>query len=207
MTNRYDAIIVLGGGVDEQGNIPPNVGLRVSAATKLLKDGLAPRIIMSGKWGYSITYAPPCTEAAAMKASAVEQGANPDAILVEETSMDSVGNAYFCKVQLLAPNNWHRVLIATADHHIERAKYLFHKILGPDYTIAMYPVAVALTDEVRAQRAEHHAKSLALAHEFLDPITDGDDAAIWKLLVTKHPAYAENPKVSKEELLSKLGPQ
>ncbi len=203
----YDAIIVLGGGVDEQGNIPDWVVSRVKESVRLLKEGVAPRVIMSGKWGYMAKYTPPRTEAAAMKAVAIASGAAPDAILLEESSLDTLGNAYFCKKLFLEPSGWHHVLVLATDHHAPRAEYLFRKVLGPAYRMTMLPVAVPMPPEERAAKDARHQRSLDLAKQWLDPVADGDDAAIWAIMSTKHPAYAERPEVSKEELERRLDVQ
>lgn len=161
-------------------------------------------MIMSGKWEYGADYTPPGTEAAAMKELAVKLGAQPDSVLLEESSVDTLGNAYFCKKLFLGPNKWHKVVVLMADHHAERSEYLFRKVLGPTYELTIHPVAVPLTNKERSAKAERHKKSLALANQYLDQIPDGDDAAIWKLMSTKHPGYAQNPEVSKEELKKRL---
>ena len=200
MLEHYDVIIVLGGGIDEQGAIPSNVALRVKEAVHLLNQNIASRIIMSGKWGYSAKYIPPRTEANAMKELAVQSGANSKAIFLEESSMDTLGNAYFCKTLFLITNNWRHVLVLVSDHHAQRTEYLFKKVLGPDYTLDILPVVTELEPTARAEKEDRHARSLKLAQERLGAITDGDDMAIWELMSTQHPAYATNPKVSKEEL-------
>ena len=202
--DRYDAIIVLGAGVNEKGEIPAPVALRVKEAVRLLNEGAAPRIIMSGKWGYRVTEPLPFTEAAAMKKVAVAEGANPDNIILEEESLDTLGNAYFCKKLFLVPNDWRSVIVLMSDHHAERSEYLFRKVLGPSFNITIHPVSIDLTPEERAAKDTMHAKSIALAKKWLDPIADGDDAAIWQLMSTKHPAYAENPEISKEQMAQML---
>ena len=200
MKDQYDAIIVLGGGINEKGAIPPNVVLRVKESVQLLKENIAPRIIMSGRWGYNTKFTPPKTEATAMKWIAVALGVDPNAILTEESSADTLGNAYFCKKLFLEPNGWHNIMVLMADHHTGRSEYLFRKVLGPTYKITIHPVAVLLSNEERTAKAERHKRSLAIAHQWLDPIADGDDTTIWKLISTKHPGYTKNPEITKEEL-------
>ena len=128
MKDQYDAIIVLGGGINEKGAIPPNVVLRVKESVQLLKENIAPRIIMSGRWGYNAKFTPPKTEATAMKEVVIAFGADPNAILIEESSVDTFGNAYFCKKLFLEPNGWHNIMVLIADHHAERSEYLFRKV-------------------------------------------------------------------------------
>jgi len=52
MKNLKDAIIVLGGGIEPDGSLPDIPKLRITKGIELLNNGVALRIIMSGKWGF-----------------------------------------------------------------------------------------------------------------------------------------------------------
>jgi uncharacterized SAM-binding protein YcdF (DUF218 family) len=202
--NHYDAIIVLSGGVLDDGTLPPNAQARVRRACELFNEGAAPFVVMTGKWGYSLERPMPVTEAAAMVTFAATLGVPTKAIVREEESTDTLGNAYFCKVRVVAPRKWHRLLVVTSDYHTPRSAYLFGKVFGPGYDIDTAAAVSDLSAADRTVRNERERNSLMLAHRWLDPIADGDDAAIWTLLSTKHPGYAKNPEVSKEELAKAL---
>lgn len=164
--------------------------------------GDAPVIILSSGWSYALEKPPKITEAQAMKQYAIRFGATENSILLEEYSRDTAGNAYFTKIKILKPNSWHKVIVVTSDYHEARSEYLFRKILGPAYMITM--VSTPSEPEMRGPRDSHEAKSFALAKEWLDPIQDGADEAVWNIMSTKHPAYSKNPEISKEELKKKL---
>lgn len=198
MTFLYDAIIILSGGVNDDGSLLPNVERRMRLGIEHFQRGEAPRIIVTGAWGYMLDTPPPITEAAAMKNFALNAGIPLDAIVVEEEAKDTVGNAYFTKVRLLEPQSWRRVLVVTSDYHAARSEYIFRKVLGPTYEMTFD--SAPGEPEMRANRDLREAKSMALHKKLLDPIADGDDAAIWHLMSTKHPAYSSNPEYSKEQL-------
>ena len=49
---KYDAIIVLGGGINDDGSIPEIPSLRLKKGIKLFQKDLSRKIILSGKWGF-----------------------------------------------------------------------------------------------------------------------------------------------------------
>lgn len=137
---KYDAIIVLGGGINGDGYLPSIVKKRVSTAVDLYKKGRAPRLMMSGKWSVNSKITYPCTEAEAMKEYAVLCGARRDNVLVETKSQDTLGNAYWSKITFLKPAKWHKFMVVTSDFHVKRAKYIFSKVFGQEYRMSFVGV-------------------------------------------------------------------
>src|SRR5437867_7363035 len=119
---KYDCIIVLGGGVHYDGTLPDIPRAKVNLATELFNAGLADEVIMSTKWSGFLTREPAITEAESMKRYAVRLGIPESAILKEEDSMDTIGNAVFTKQKYLTPNSWTSVVVITSDFHMERTK-------------------------------------------------------------------------------------
>lgn len=202
MSAPYDAIIVLSGGVNDDGSLLINVERRMRLGIDRFNAGDAPILILTGAWGYMLETPPPITEAAAMKQFALSVGVPESAIVTEEEAHDTVGNAYFTKVRILEPREWRRVLVVSSDYHMPRSEFIFRKVLGPSYTMEF--IGAVSEPEMREGRDTREAKSLAVHHQWLDVIADGDDASIWQLLSTKHPAYAENPEYSIEQLRKQL---
>lgn len=200
-----DVIIILGGGIEPDGSLPESPKLRVNKGAELFKSGVAPRIIMSGKWGFWLLQAPPRTEAEAMKEYAVSIGVPEEAIYAEKDSIDTIGNAYFCKINFLEPNNWKKVLVVTADYHATRTGAIFEKILGDDYELECVSSESGLSPERMAAQTAKEAKTSEFLKTWFDAIAPGDTEAIKKLMYTKHPGYAENPEITKEQLLKLLG--
>lgn len=137
---KYDAIIVLGGGINKDGSLPRVVKKRVDRAVELYKKGCASRLIMSGKWGVNSKITYPCTEAEAMEEYAVLCGARRDDVLVEKKSQDTLGNAYWSKITFLKPAKWNKFVVVTSDFHVKRAKYIFSKVFGPEYRMSFVGV-------------------------------------------------------------------
>ncbi len=103
---KYDAIIVLGGGVNYDGSVNDISKYKVDSAAELFNSHLAPRMIMSTKWSGFLPKKPKSTESESMKRYAMQLGVPESAILKEDESLDTIGNALYTKQKYLIPNNW-----------------------------------------------------------------------------------------------------
>lgn len=200
-----DVIIILGGGLEPDGSLPKIPKLRVEKGVELFKEGVAPKIIVSGYQGFWLETTPIKSEAQAMKEYAMSLGIPEEAIIEEEDSKDTVGNAYFCRLNIIDPNNWKKIVVVTSEYHIPRTKYVFEKVMGADYEIEFVSVDSQLDPEALTARVVKEAKTMELVKEWFDPIASGDMDAIRNLMYTKHPGYSKNPEVSKEQLREALG--
>ena len=200
-----DVIIILGGGIEPDGSLPEIPKLRIIKGAELFRDGIAPRIIMSGNYGFWLEKEPIRPEAEAMKEYAVSLGVPEGGILKEDISKDTIGNAYFCKINFLETNNWHNVVIVTSDYHIPRTRYIFEKVLGKNYMIEFVSVDSKLSSEEFTAKINKENKTTEFLKKWFDSIMPGDTDAIKELMYTKHPGYTENPEVTKEQLLKMLG--
>lgn len=131
----YDVIIVLAGGIRDSGELPESVRQRIHKAKELFDNQMAQKIIMSGRWSSSRNSTPPTTEAEAMSRYAQKIGIPKEALHREENSQNTAGNAFYSTVHFLKPNNWKNVIVVTSDFHLPRAKFIFNKFLGPEYSI------------------------------------------------------------------------
>lgn len=186
-----DAIVVLGRGISEDGELSPDSHSRVRKAIELYAQGIAPKIITSGKWTYHLDTPPPRTEAAAMKAYAEELGVQPDSIICEDESMDTLGNIYFTKMHIAEPHGWRNLTIVASDEHLSRARYLCEKICGDEYDFEYQESERVLSDADYAKELVHERDSLATTRKWLDGVENGDDTEIWRLVRLTHPAYKQ----------------
>src|SRR5262249_17207459 len=102
---KYDAIVVLGGGIDLLGNLKGPSKCRIETAAELYQRKLAPKIITSSKWSMFLREEPRKTIAQAMKEGLIALGIPRNVIETEEISRDTLGNAYYTKVNHLMPQN------------------------------------------------------------------------------------------------------
>lgn len=199
----YNAIIILGNGCNPDGSLRPPAQARVKVGYDLLVNQQAPRIIMSGKQSIFLEEDQPVSEAAAMKDYALSLGAPPESLLVEKESLDTIGNAYFTKTKFLEPNAWHNVIVVTSHYHLPRSQYIFNKVLGPNYQVDFQASDSQLDEQAKQIKHEHESKKADIIKQWLDPIADGDDQAIWQFL-NQLPGYNPQPKYSRQQLLALL---
>lgn len=204
-----DVIIILGGGINRDGSLPDLPKKRVEAGIELFKERHAQRIIMSGKYGFWLDESgviPSRSEAEAMKEYAVALGIPADSILLEEESKDTLGNAYFTKVNFLEKNNWKKVVIVTSDFHFERTKYIFNLVLGHDYSIDYVLSETGVLQEKQIELVEQEKKTIQALKEIIGTsVRTGDTKAIQNILLTKHPGYSKNPEFAFSKLREILG--
>lgn len=199
-------IIVLGRGIDLEGNLPANARTRVERAVSLYKELQVP-VIFSGRWTYRFTDpVPPITEAAAMAKYAQSLGLPSSVCLLEETSKDTIGNAIFTKKQYLVPNKWQSLCVVTSVDHAKRTEYIFRKVCGPEYSYRFEACPIGTDEDLIARSTAREERSLSVTQQLLDPVADGDDEGFDYLVKNVLFAYTKNPKgITAEELRAMLG--
>jgi len=126
-TKRFDAIVVLGGGVAGKGTLRPSNELSPSSLERticgadLFAHGFAPRIIFAG--GDASIFGEGPKEGAEMKRLALRLGVPEAAITVEDRSRTTYENAVETK-RIMGNGS---ILMVTSALHIPRALGLFHK--------------------------------------------------------------------------------
>jgi uncharacterized SAM-binding protein YcdF (DUF218 family) len=198
-----DAIVVLGGGVEPDGSLPPVARTRVERAAEVFHAGIAPRIILSGRCGLTGPE-PAVTEAEAMAAHARRLGVPGGALLPEDESRDTLGNAYFTRERFLEPNGWTSIRVVTSDFHLSRAAWVFRKILGGRYDFSFVSAASGLPPRELILRALEECKLSIFLNEWLQAVEEGDEGAIDRLMESEHPGYAHAPTLTHGEMRRRL---
>ena len=120
---KWDAIIVPGGGLEEDGQPYDFVRARLDAA--LLHDAETEAYIVLSR---GTTHKPPprnargfpVDESVASAQYLVEHGVEPSRILQDTWSVDTVGNVAFTRLMLVEPRGWRRLLVITSEFHMPR---------------------------------------------------------------------------------------
>jgi uncharacterized SAM-binding protein YcdF (DUF218 family) len=201
---RSDALVVLGRGADPDGSLPQLAKQRVERAAELFAWEVAPRIIFSGRCSLMTEGIPVCTEGAAMAEYAASLGLPRDALLVEEESRDTIGNAYFVLRRFLEPNDWNSIRVVTSDFHIQRTAWVFQKVLGLGYDVSFSPAPSELDHTTIAARAREESDISTFLMDWIGDLPDGDPIALARLIWQEHPGYAPNPTMTKQEIQSRI---
>jgi uncharacterized SAM-binding protein YcdF (DUF218 family) len=187
----YDVILTLGNGLTEDWKLPGIVSVRLKKIADLYFQKVAPKIIVCGKWSINWDIKgirPPTTEAEEMKKTLLNFGLSDTDVLKEEWSKDTIGNAYFAKVNIIKPNNYKSILVVCSDFHLKRAQFLFRKIFGDNYQMDFLTTSTESGKDSAFMEMEDGV--LARQSNFLVDMKDGDDAFLATRLY-EDPYYKE----------------
>jgi len=118
---RFDAILVLGGSLDSDGNLKAAALARTTEGVREYERGIAPRLILTGGLDHGAF-----VEAAAMARAAQAQGVPPSAIFLEPHASDTIQNACF-SARLMKEHGWSSAEVVTSPSHLPRAALVFSK--------------------------------------------------------------------------------
>ena len=178
---RHDkvAIIILGGGLTEQGKIYEHVELRVRRAYSLYK-----KIKMGGAAGIDVTLIPlsggtphkppplddagfPITEAAGSAKRLLEMNVPASDIMEEGYSLDTLGNAYFLRNTHIDPGRYNKMIVITNDWHMPRTKAYFEAVFS-------LPSAASPIKNPNSWLHQHSHPDLQIEYEEVGPALQGD---------------------------------
>lgn len=207
----YDAVVVPGGGLTPTGEPHPWVAARLDAAA-----AVAPRpphfLLLSRGTPHRPppthpTRGTPIDEAAASASYLVAaHGVDRRALRLDGWSLDTIGNAYFCRVALAGPLRLRRLLVITNAFHAPRARAVFEWVFGlpavaaaaagppPPSVVLDWQVVpdVGMEPAARAARVRKEEAGLAAAvGGVMTTVTDL--AGLAAFVFGEHAAYAAAP--------------
>ena len=187
-----DAIIIPGGGV-RGSELTPWAKRRFDRALEL----------WSGEWILALSAATvhklppidargfPVLECVAGARYMVERGVPADRILLDWTSYDTIGNAYFARLLHCDPRGWRRLLVVNSAFHMPRTEAIFRFVFGLDgapYELAFEAVSDAGLDDLLAARKAKEMEGAQAWRKTIQRIGSMRDLYEW--LHTQHAAYA-----------------
>lgn len=193
------AIIVPGGGLTEQGELPAWSAARFDAAVQS-SDEHSLFILLSG----GTVYKPPplddrgfpLYESQVGARYLAARGIEKDRILTEISSYDTIGNAYFSRVIHAEPARLDTLLIVTSEFHLPRTRAIFDWV----YSLVPRPVDYqlrfqgapdqGLAPDILRVRREKERKSLLKVKQHRRSLTSLDNFHRW--LFTEHDAYNQS---------------
>lgn len=195
------AIIILGGGLARNSNgayagLHPWVAERINHALELTSGDeylittsratthLPPPLDGSGR---------PIDEGTALAEYLLREGIEPERILAENASFDTIGNAYFTRMQHCEPAQLHELTVITSAFHMPRSEAIFRWVYGlepsPGYTLSFSSspnTGLSLKD--LAAREAKERRSLEHVLDLREQISTLKQLHRW--ISTEHAAYA-----------------
>jgi DUF218 domain len=133
----------------------------------------------------------PIDESVACAEYLLDRGVPEDRILVETTSYDTIGNAYFARVVHLDQLALRRLLVITSEFHLERTRAIFEWVYGlsaNDYELAFEGVPnVGIDAESLAARIQKEEQGLQNLRDQVKAIKTMKQLHDW--LFFEHNAY------------------
>jgi uncharacterized SAM-binding protein YcdF (DUF218 family) len=200
----YDVIVVLGSGIKPDGTLPPISMRRVEKAVELFNNNESERMLMSGRWGFTLSFIPPRTEASAMKEYATSLGVKPGCVLCEEESKDTITNLFFVRKLFLEPMGWKKIIIVSSEYHLPRIEYLTRKIFGKEFEVRFEPADSKLSPEELIEKQKGEKSKLRFSKLILWNVKSGNLAAFEKKIRKDHPGYSKRPSLFMRVLMGKL---
>lgn len=189
-TRKIDAIVILGGGITAEGVLSHATRERLDCFLKKRKALSRASIILSGRWSGFMKVEPRITEAQEMKEYLIKHGVGAHQIIIESESLDTISNAVFVRQVVDRHRHWKKILLITSDWHMERALWIFQRILVKSYKVT--PLSI-VSEKATKERRDYEKYLLAVAKRFLkDPPTSSKE--LIKLLKTEHPFYSKSEK-------------
>ncbi len=121
LADRYDAIIVLGGGLTAGCAIDTSLQSRMDKAIGLYRNSFSQRIILTG--GLQLN-SDNCFESEAMWAYALNQNVPAEVLIKESKALNTYQNAYYTTA-LMKRRSMKSALVVTSDFHLKRANLIF----------------------------------------------------------------------------------
>lgn len=186
----FDAVIVPGGGVLADGTLPPWVRARMDVALE----------VAGGAWIIALsagtTHKPeaPVFESVAGARYLAERGYDPGRILMEWSSYDTIGNAYFARMHHTDPAALERLVVVTSEFHMERTEAVFRWVYGLPPNLVDYRLDFrsapdeGLDEATLAARRDKERDGLEKVRVLAEGLRDLTSFHRW--LFTEHGAYA-----------------
>ncbi|TYL38198.1 YdcF family protein [Natronococcus pandeyae] len=129
------------------------------------------------------------TESEVMQEYARSQGVDEERILLEDESVDTIGNGYYTR-RLLADRGIdpETIVLVTSDYHMERALYVFEQCFGDAAALEPEACETSVTDVLGYDETSNETK-LERTRAFFEPVTAGDFEMIERRLVDEHDCY------------------
>lgn len=192
----YDAVIIPGGGLTRSGEVPGYVRLRLDRAL-----GEEAGYLIPLSFGTTHISPPldaegfPIAEFIAAADYLKRNGVGADSILPEAVSLDTIGNAYFCRVIHTEPLGLRKLLVVTNKLHMPRTREIFDWLFGMQASYDIDYLAVengGIAEDVLRERIAKESNGRDNVLRLKQRIHSLKEFHRW--LYSEHAAYASGKK-------------
>jgi vancomycin permeability regulator SanA len=189
MEGLIKTVVVLGGGISEEGILPIWVRSRLEKAIQLYSGTCNTQLIVCGKGRDNF----PVSESKAMADYLIKSAVPTDAILQESLSTDTIQNAYFTWLLYIEPQDIHEFTVVTNEFHLKRAEHIFNWVFGQDYHIEFIGAADESIDTKDLEIRKNTEAELLCYHEseLSKLIQAGDTEAVRSFIMYDEDANAK----------------
>ena len=174
-----NVVVILANWMDADGNLNAQTTARVEAGIALLNAGATHLLLM----GWAGVPGSDLSIATAMQRYCLVQGVPASAILTDDRSRDTAGDAIFARLTLDRLTPATPITVVTSDYHIPRAQHVFGRVFGATRKVA-YVGAHAIPSA-----PETEAASMAAFDSTFSRVADGDIDGFVAQLLSDHPYY------------------
>lgn len=194
---QTDAILIPGGGLTAEGQLPPWSMARLDTALEHYQEGSMLLALSAGtvhkppprsEDGY------PIFESQAAARYLMNQGIPEGSVLTERSSYDTIGNAYFSRMAHVQPARFQNIKIVTSQFHLQRLQLAFEWVY--QLTPTPYPFHLqfigspdrGMHPDLLKVRREKERQSTTRLQKICTGIKTLQEFHNW--LYTEHEAYA-----------------
>lgn len=181
--SAFDAVIVLANLMSTDGHLNEESKSRADVAIDLYSKNSVKNIVTCG-WAYrpdsNITIAESFKSYILTNSNIFE-----NKILTVLRSRDTVGDAFFSKLNLSLLLGWKKIAVVTSQYHTNRAHEIFSFIYGPEFEISVYGAHAQQGETI----FQNEANSTDAFRRTFSGVTAGDDNEILRRMKDLHPFY------------------
>ena len=127
-------------------------------------------------------------ECKVMNNYAIKKGVSADKIILENRSLDTIGNAFFTAKIVKKLDNIDMIYVSSSCYHMRRTEYIFKKTFGSKYNFNFNFCCKGFDDEKELEEI----KKFEINKNFFAGIQSGDLLKIKKRLIENHKLYNNN---------------
>lgn len=202
---KFNLGIVLGFKLNDDGGVANILKKRLDKAADFYSKGKIQKVLLSGGTPSKRSRV---SESCAMYDYLVSTGLPRNALIKEEKSRDTFGNAIFSKkiADRIKPA---KIFVFTSNWHLRRARLIFEKFFGGAYGLSFVECGGWNTSTLIYVLSGYENKFYKITEVLLKAFKNLQKESAVKKLFSLHPLYSRNPerilKMSDGELASKLG--